>query len=163
MMEQDQLLYRQGNGYNIPFYRGMIADFGVLPMPKYTEDQEEYRHVVASQYATGLTIPITITGEALDRTCVIITALSAASDDAIDAYYEVNLKSKNARDEESADMLEIIFNSKCYDLAKTFDWAKLETKVIVAAVKAPGTLASLYESNKAAAETAMAESFEFFK
>ncbi len=163
MMEQDQLLFRQGNVYNIPFYRGMISDFGVLPMPKYTADQEEYLHVVASQYATGLSIPVTIVGDALDRTCVILAALSAASDSTMDAYYEVNLKSKNARDEESADMLEIIFNSKCYDLGKVFDWGKLETNVLVAAVKAPGTFASKYEANKTAAETAMAKSYEFFK
>ena len=163
MLMEDRLLFRQGNVYNIPGYREMISDFGVLPLPKYTEDQENYRHVVASQYATAFSLPATLSGEALERACVILTAINANSEDAVVAYYEVNLKSKNARDAASADMLEIIFNSKCYDLGKTFDWAKMETNAVTNAIKAPGTFVSKYDANKEKAATEMVKTYEFFK
>ena len=163
MLMEDRLLFRQGNVYNIPGYREMISDFGILPLPKYTEEQENYRHVVATSYATGFTIPANLSGEALERSCVVLTALSANSQNAVNAYYEVNLKFKNARDEASADMLEIIFNSKCYELGKVFDWGRLETNVVQAVIRKPGTFASQYEANKTAAETQMQESYNRFK
>ena len=60
-------------------------------------------------------------------------------------------------------MLEIIFNSKCYDLGKTFDWAKMETNAVTNAIKAPGTFVSKYDANKEKAETEMAKTYDFFK
>lgn len=119
--------------------------------------------MVATSYATGFTIPANLSGEALERSCVVLTALSANSQNAVNAYYEVNLKFKNARDEASADMLEIIFNSKCYELGKVFDWGRLETNVVQAVIRKPGTFASQYEANKTAAETQMQESYNRFK
>ncbi len=163
MRLEERLVFWQGNIYNIPANREMISDFGLLPMPKWSPEQEEYRHVVATDYATGLAIPASLGGKDLERACVILTALSAYSEEAVNAYYEVNLKYKNSRDAESQDMLEIIFNSKCYDLGKTFNWAKLQTVAVRDAIKEPGTFASKYEANKSAAEAAMAKSYEFFK
>ena len=64
-------------------------------------------------------------------------------------------------------MLEIIFNTKYYDMAKVFRWTAyantLETKVIVGAIKEPGTFASKYEAQKSAAEAAIKATYEFFK
>ncbi|MBE6560273.1 MAG: hypothetical protein E7662_04040 [Ruminococcaceae bacterium] len=167
MRETDKTLFSAGCVYNIPYYRNMTSDYGILPLPKHSEDQENYCHLVASNGATAFTIPISLTGEAVERTCVILAALSANSEEAVAAHYEINLKSKNARDVESQEMLEIIFNTKYYDLAKVYRWTAyantLETKVIVAAIKEPGTFASKYEANKTAAETAMKATYEFFK
>ncbi|NLY68687.1 MAG: hypothetical protein GX067_02720, partial [Clostridiales bacterium] len=38
------------------------------------------------------------------------------------AYYEISLKTKYARDDESQEMLDIIFASTVYDLGNIFDW-----------------------------------------
>ena len=163
MLMEDRLLFRQGNVYNITGYREMISDFGVLPLPKESESQEDYCHVVATSYATGITIPVTLTEEKLDQSCVILAALSAHSGDVVNEYYEVNLKYKNTRDEASFDMLEIIFESKSYDLGKVFDWGALESGVIKTAIQQPGSFASRYSKVSAKAEKAMNDSYEFFK
>ena len=163
LFQENKALMMDSTFFYLNSFREMLSDFAILPYPKYTEEQENYRHVVATSYATGFTIPANLSGEALERSCVVLTALSANSQNAVNAYYEVNLKFKNARDVASADMLEIIFNSKCYELGKVFDWGRLETNVVQAVIRKPGTFASQYEANKTAAETQMQESYNRFK
>jgi hypothetical protein len=43
------------------------------------------------------------------------------------AYYNVALKTKYARDEESGRMLDLIFSSRCYDIGYVYGWGGLNT------------------------------------
>ena len=66
-------------------------------------------------------IPITVTD--FERTGIIIEALSAESMYVLTpAYYEISLKTKYSRDNESQEMLDIIFASTVFDLGNIFDW-----------------------------------------
>lgn len=96
--------------------RASDADFGILPIPKYEEAQDKYYSMV-SRYITGLpSIPITLTGEKLDEVGLVLEALSAESYyTLIPEYIETSLKTKNSRDAESADMLDIIINNRVFD------------------------------------------------
>jgi len=162
MFTENRLLFRQGNIYNITAYREMVADFGVLPLPKFDEEQKDYAHIVATNFCPGIVIPSNITGERLERCCVLLTAFGANSADLTEAYYEINLNKKMARDEESGQMLEIIFSSKCYDIGKAFDWENVESSVIGSAVRFPGTFASSYEKVENKILTGIEESTAFF-
>ena len=99
------------------------TDFGILPTPKYDEAQEKYYSFV-SQHTTGLmSIPLTIAGDALDELGIILEALAAESQyTLIPEYIESSLKTKYARDEESADMLDIIINNRVYDPMEIYNF-----------------------------------------
>ena len=89
--------------------RGMETDFGILPMPKLDEHQSEYGHWV---HGCALAIPAFHDDVTLDRIGFMLEAIAAESRyTVIPAYYDVQLTRKFARDDESREMLDIIFNS----------------------------------------------------
>lgn len=92
------------------------ADFGIIPTPKYDETQDNYYGMV-SQHTTGLlSIPITQAGETLAEIGMVLEAMAAESHyTLIPEYIETSLKTKNSRDAESADMLDIIINNRVFD------------------------------------------------
>ncbi len=116
-------LFEEGHGLffwmrldEVTNMRASDVDFGILPTPKYEESQSTYCNMV-SQHTTGiLSIPISITGDKLSEVGTIIEALSAESYyTLIPEYIETSLKTKNSRDAESADMLDIIINNRVFD------------------------------------------------
>lgn len=92
------------------------ADFGIIPTPKYEETQDNYYSMV-SQHSTGLlSIPITQSGDTLAEIGMVLEAMAAESHyTLIPEYIETSLKTKNSRDAESADMLDIIINNRVFD------------------------------------------------
>lgn len=94
-------------------YRNMDDDFGILPYPKFDED-DEYTTAINGIQSFGI-IPITVSD--VERTGAIVEALASYSaKEVIPAFYDVSLKTKHARDDESADMMDIIKESIIYDL-----------------------------------------------
>ena len=94
-------------------YRAMDDDFGIIPYPKFDEN-DEYTTAVNGTAHLGL-IPITVTD--VERTGAIVEALCAyGSKEVIPAFYEVSLKTKAARDDESEEMMDIIKDSIIYDI-----------------------------------------------
>lgn len=89
--------------------REMDDDFNILPYPKYDEEQENYGTYVCIDDVTGFSIPITADAE---KSGCILSALTAYGyEDIRPEYYERALKGKVARDEESTEMLDIIFDN----------------------------------------------------
>ena len=99
------------------------TDFGILPTPKYEEAQDKYYSFV-SQHTTGLmSIPITISGDALDELGMVLEAMAAESHyTLIPEYIELSLKTKHARDQESGDMLDIIINNRIFDPMEIYNF-----------------------------------------
>ena len=105
----------------VTLFREMEADFGILPTPKFDEAQEEYHNVVSTWGANFFAVPKTT--EDMERTGIILEALSAESLYTLTpAYYDVTLKTKAARDEESSAMLDIIFASRVFELGNFYGW-----------------------------------------
>lgn len=93
--------------------RAMNDDFGIVPLPKFTED-DNYTTIV-NGHASLMLMPITVEDE--NRTGNIAEALCAiGSKEVIPAFYEVSLKTKFARDSESEKMIDIVKDSIIYDL-----------------------------------------------
>ena len=104
--------------------RSFETEFGVLPVPKYDKTQEDYYSNVSIHHAGLLSVPITAPD--LERTGIILEALSAESRFTVmPAYYDLALKSKYLRDDESEEMLDIIFNSRIYDLGEFYGFGGL--------------------------------------
>ena len=95
--------------------RTMESDFGIVPYPKYDTAQDRYAARLC--YYMPTVVPVTKTGEELERCGVMLEALAAEYfNHVIPAYYDVVLQNKVARDEESQGMLDIIFASRVIDI-----------------------------------------------
>lgn len=100
-------------------YRSMNTDFGIIPIPKYSESQDDYRTEVNIYIGTMLTVPITCTDP--ERTSVILEALAESSSKNLkQAYYDTNLTVKLSRDTESEKMLDIILNNVIIDIGEVY-------------------------------------------
>lgn len=94
-------------------YRDMDDDFGVLPYPKFDED-DEYGTAI-NGWAPLMIIPITVNDP--ERTGAITEALAAYSSMyVLPAFYDVSLKTKYARDDDSEEMMDIIHDSIVFDI-----------------------------------------------
>ncbi|MBO6053317.1 MAG: hypothetical protein J6Q17_06230 [Clostridia bacterium] len=113
IFEESRALFTDMNMTDVITLRTMETDFGVIPWPKYDEQSEYCTNVDAG---TNLfLVPITATDPA--RTSAIVEALCRiGSRLVLPAYYEVTLQSKTSRDNESADMLDIIKSALIFDL-----------------------------------------------
>lgn len=99
--------------------RDMESDFGVLPYPKWSAEQETYYHYVDG-HAAIMAVPKTV-GD-IERTGILLEALSYESyKSVLPLYFDVMVTKKNVRDEQSGEMLELIYNTRAFDLAYVYD------------------------------------------
>jgi len=97
----------------IPHMRAMETDFGILPYPKADAGQERYYTRVGGGF------PKMVPAHAPDpeRTSIVLEAIAAESKNSVmPVFKEKNLMTKHARDDESAEMLDIIFDNTVADL-----------------------------------------------
>ena len=126
--------------------RNMETDFGIIPYPKYDENQSRY--YVRSGGGWPKAIPSHAPNP--ERTSVILEALAAESKNTVvPAFIEVNLRTKMARDDESAEMLDLIFDSGFGDVG-TFLWLDIRDALVGAARQ--NNYASMVEKRSAAFE-----------
>lgn len=96
-------------------------NFGILPNPKFDENQQDYYNHVHAWCTTAVSVPVS--SEDPERTGMILEALTGESYYTLrPAYYDVSLKTKFMRDDESGEMLDLIFNTRCYDLGHVYNW-----------------------------------------
>ncbi|MHB1154542.1 MAG: hypothetical protein ACYCWE_16120 [Eubacteriales bacterium] len=97
-------------------YRDMDAEYGILPFPKFDASQEKYYSV---SYSCQLMIPYTVADP--DRSGLVMELLSAESRANFrPAYFGKMLEGKVARDEESVDMLSIVYDNVLSDIGFTY-------------------------------------------
>jgi len=89
--------------------REMKDDFGILPFPKWDEAQEEYI-TLSHNSATSVSIPVSVDMErAYEEVSAVVEALASESYRRVSvAYYETALKAAYNRDDQSAQMIDII-------------------------------------------------------
>ena len=113
MFAEEHGLFMDATGYFIASLRDMDADFGIIPYPKYNEEQNTYYSRIEGVNPSG----VPVTAADVERTSVILEAMAFESlGTVLPAYYEVSLKTKMVRDEESSAMLDIIFENHVLDL-----------------------------------------------
>ncbi len=100
--------------------REMEDDFGIIPYPKYEEAQEDYVTYNAIGNSCGYVIPITADA---DMGGALIEALAYYGyTDVLPEYFERALKTKSARDDESAAMLDLIFAGIEFDFTQFYSY-----------------------------------------
>ncbi len=114
MFASNRALFITGELKTVIELRHMEATFGLLPMPKYDETQENYETLINGGSAL-LCIPKT--NKDLDRTGVILDALSYESNvSVIPEYYDVTVSQKGLRNEESIEMLKIVRETRSVEI-----------------------------------------------
>lgn len=115
--EEDNLclLFRDGkslfyNGFigNCTTLRDMEEEYGVIPLPKFDEEQEQYyTQIQGNSDLVG--VPVSVPEEDYEFVGTIIEALSAESYRTVrPAIYEAALKTKFLRDTDSEEMLDLV-------------------------------------------------------
>jgi hypothetical protein len=128
--------------------RAMEDSFGVLPMPKYDENQSEY-YTVIDGGADIMTIPKTITKP--DMIGAVVEAMSADSYyDVIPVYSGLALEQKGVRDEESIAMLRNILDSRVIDFGYLYDGTSGYAFKLPNILKNPGKMKSTIDSQQKA-------------
>ncbi len=93
--------------------RNTTVEFGILPFPKYDENQEDYR---ALDWSGLMSVPFSVSEDSYEMIGDVIELLAYHSEEeVIPAYIEDTLGTKFARDDNWADMIEIIFDSTVFD------------------------------------------------
>ncbi len=158
---EDRVLFNCTGLNRVSMLREMESDFGLLPIPKYTPEQEDYHCLVSIWASNMLSVPIS-SGDT-DRTGLIIEALSAESKYTLTpAYYDITLKTKSARDEESSAMLDLIFEGRAFELGNQYGWGGLFDIASTLTISGKTDLASQLESKTKGAETAMQKTVDAF-
>lgn len=97
------------------------CNFGIVPIPKYTEQQDDYHSLVSTLYATCVAIPSSCRDP--EMSAIVAQAMCEASTNTTkDAYFNVILKLRKIQDNESEAMLDKIFNGRVYDLGIVYNW-----------------------------------------
>ena len=91
--------------------RNMEQEYGVVPIPKYSEDQKTYY----SQMHDGFTVaclPNTVKADRADMLSAVLEAMSSVSYRVVrPVYYETTLRTKLAQDPQSAAMMDLIMDN----------------------------------------------------
>ena len=141
------------------YFRSMEVDVGFLPHPKYDESQENY--VTNIHYPTLMAVPITSAD--LERTGIVLEALCAESRArVIPAYYDKMLKTKIARDDESEEMLDIMFSTRRADPGMVYWEAQIMSPLSRQIAKGDFGIASFIEKNKAKMEGEISKAVDTF-
>ena len=134
--------------------RAMETDFGVITFPKYDEAQEQYTHVILSNPASCVAIPVNASDP--EKSAAVLEDLAYQSLMYLTpAYYEQALRGKFIRDDDSAEMLDIILANRVCDIGYTGNVGNLVSEFMTMAKKGQANFASMYEKREAAAQKAM--------
>ena len=118
------LFYSEVVMYIVSLGKEMTTDFGVLPVPKYNAQQEDY---ITWTNAICSTSSVSKAAKNLERLGPTLEALAIISYQRVTpAYYDTVLQRKSVRDEESQGMLDIIFKTRTYDLCMYYAEIGLE-------------------------------------
>ncbi len=104
-----------GGLYN--FLRDIEFEFGILPLPKLDETQDQYYTFCGA----GI-IGIPVNASNPDRTAIVMEALQYYSYEYVrPAFFDIVLQNKALRDKESYEMMTIIQNTKIFDVGFHMD------------------------------------------
>ena len=103
----------------MPVLRGMEIDFGIIPQPKFDENQTEYC-TFSDGHASMMCIPATMQDS--ERFGIITETLAYTSRNIVlPAYYDVSLTTKFTRDDESSEMIDIIIKNRIFDIGYVYN------------------------------------------
>ncbi len=142
------LFYCEAASYLRALNANMEREYGVLPVPKYNKEQANYvtwRHGIGST----LSIPTSVARDSnvLEQFALVLETYTVLSQKLVrPAYYEIMLTTRNVQDVESAEMLDLIFQHRTYDMAIYFTSLGFLTLFMDAVAGESDNFSSRYQS-----------------
>lgn len=122
IFEDDRALFLSAELEYAPILRDMKGAFGLLPQPKYDEEQDSYESSVGGNV---LSFCIPATNKELTRTGIIVDYLTYESyRSLLPRYYDTRLASKSLTKDESRQCLEIIRYTKGLEVSVPYGWTR---------------------------------------
>ncbi len=134
--------------------REMKDDFGIIPCPKATVEQETYLSTCNTWLPTGVAVPVTNSNT--EPTGLIMETMAAYSYDVImPAVYETTLRGKVSRDADDWKMLDIIFENLSFDFVSVFNPGTASNVLRLSMVGESANYVSSYAAIKEKAQKAL--------
>ncbi len=154
----DHFLMIQGNMAIAEQFKNMKSDYGVLPNPKYDENQENYYHKM-DKYSLIWAIPNC--NMDYDRLGVIMEYWSYQSSKTVmPAFYEVTIKTKRVQEETASNILDLVKASIMYDLSEPYN---TDVVSVLHAGYNSGNLSSTWAANKKIIDKKLADLYDKIK
>ncbi|MBQ8641566.1 MAG: hypothetical protein IJ480_05055 [Clostridia bacterium] len=166
MLENGRLLFANPCTFVLPVFREYEYDFGILPMPKDNEMQENYISYAQPWVVSVPYVPVTNVGETLDMTGILIDAMAAYGYEKVrPVIYEDVISLKNTRDEASARIVDMIFDTITIDAAVCvgLDGFYSELQQFFCHKLGQQEITSLYATHKASVESFFVKLEEQFR
>ena len=126
--------------------RDMEDPFGIVPIPKWDSSQDRYYATLNNWHSYTYMMPVTV--QDVNGVSILLDAMAYHGRKIIKpAYYDVCLQRKYTRDEESSEMLDIIFSSTVYDLGTVYSIGEFVNAVEGDLQKNVNSVNTIYERN----------------
>lgn len=160
MFNTGKALFYSHTMFYMDSLRDLECDFGILPYPKFDAEQENYRNLVSPWHGMYICVPESV--KDLDRTGIVLELLAYKGKEYLTpAYYEKTLVGQYTRDEESAEMLDLIFANLVYDMGMNYNIGDYRAQ-ICGMVRSGKSLTTIYETYRTSAEMSLKVINEFF-
>ena len=116
MFSNGNILFDLSSIADAPQYRDTDFDLGLLPYPKYDEQQDNY---ISLDWGGLMGIPSTIRDPEMVGAVIELLAYES-KDTVIPAYYDVLLAGKLARDTDTVAMMDILFDTIAYEVGGNY-------------------------------------------
>ena len=136
---------------NMPVFREMESDFSILPTPKYDESQPRYY----SRTCNVIFSMVLVTAVDPGKSGAVQEVMSCAGyKTMLPAYIDSAMKNKVARNRESGDAIQIIYDTRTLDLAKLYLPSFFDTKMYTV-LRAGNSVVSMFEKQRKAIDAAL--------
>ncbi len=143
-----------------PLNREMTDDFGILPFPKYDETQTEYINYVNFYHGYGLMMPSSV--QEPENVAYLTNAIAFYGKQYITpTYYETLLTTRYVRDDESAEIIDMIFENTTYDMAIYYDIGGIRDVLQKSFYEGQNLFSSAFAANKNLLESDLKEINEY--
>ena len=158
----DRALFYTAGLLTYTLLRDMESPFGMVPMPMVLPEQQRFYTTLNPNNANTIAIPITVQNPG--AVSHVVEALMAESRYTLrPAYFYVAMERQFMRDEESVEMLEIILESRIFDLIVAYQWGGLVEAVEGLTRSQSRDVMSLFERLQSRTESAIAATVEQFE
>lgn len=160
MFNNNHALFYSHTMFYMDYLRDLESDFGIIPYPKFDAAQEKYGNLVSAWHSQFVCVPESV--QDLERTGIILEELAYQGRELLTpAYYEKTLHGQYVRDEESSEMLDIIFANLVYDVGIYYNVGTYKDQ-LATVVRTGQNLTTIYETYRPVAESKIKAINDFF-
>lgn len=136
-------------------------EFGIVPLPKYDEEQENY-YSPSDPAGYAVVIPYNVVDPEFSAYMTELVCCEAKNY-LTPAYYETTLKHRDARDDESEKMLDLIFDNKKFDIGAIYNFGGIADMFRNLSQSGSSDIASTFDSIKDSVNAEIDETVDNFR